>query len=120
MWSDKSSDNHFQGVAYYNGRVFSSGGDRLSCFDPESGRVVYTVEGAKKTSFCITPSGMITYDVNGGTVLLVQLGADSAKVVSSFKVDYGNKEHWSSPVVANGVLYLRHGGGLAAFAVGAK
>lgn len=119
-WSDKSSDNHFQGVAYYNGRVFSSGGDRLSCFDPESGRVVYTVEGAKKTSFCITPSGMITYDVNGGTVLRVQLGADSAKVVSSFKVDYGNKEHWSSPVVANGVLYLRHGGGLAAFAVGAK
>jgi len=120
VWSDKSWDNHFQGVAFYKGRIFSSGGGRLSCFDPEACRVVYNVEGAKKTSFCITPVGMITYDENGGSVTLVQVGADSAKIVSSFKVAYGNGPHWSSPVVANGALYLRRGKGLAAFAVGAK
>ncbi len=120
LWKDKSSDNHFQGVAFYEGRLFSSGGGRLSCFDPQSGRQVYCVEGAKKTSFCITPVGMITYDDNGGTVMLVQVKPDSHKVVSSFKIDYGNGPHWSSPVVANGVLYLRRGKGVAAFAVGSK
>ncbi len=120
VWSDKSSDNHFQGVAFYQGRIFSSGGGKLSCFDPETGRVVYQVEGAKKTSFCITPAGMITYDENGGKVMLVKVGPDAYNVVSSFKIEYGNGQHWSSPVVANGVLYLRRGKGLAAFSVGAK
>lgn len=119
-WSDKGSDNHFQGVAFYEGRIYSSGGGKLSCFDPVSGRVVYNVPGAKKTSFCITPAGMITYDENGGTVMLVEVKPDSCSVISSFKVDYGNEQHWSSPVVANGVLYLRRGKGVAAFAVGAK
>ncbi len=120
VWSDKSSDNHFQGVAFYEGRIFSSGGGRLSCFDPADGRQVYTVAGAKKTSFCITPSGMITYDEQGGAVMLVRVKPDGCEVVSTFKVDYGNGPHWSSPVVANGALYLRRGKGLAAYAVGAK
>lgn len=120
VWSDKGSDNHFQGVAYYKGRIFSSGGGKLACFDPESGKSVYTVAGAKKTSFCITPAGMITYDENGGTVMLVEVGADAHKVLSSFKIEYGNGPHWSSPVVSGGVLYLRRGKGLAAYAIGAK
>ncbi len=120
VWSDKSSDNHFQGVAFYKGRIFSSGGGQLTCFDPADGRAVYQVEGAKKTSFCITPAGMITYDERGGTVMLVEVGADSHRVIASFKIDYGNGPHWSSPVVSDGVLYLRRGTGIAAFAVGAQ
>ena len=113
-------DNHFQGTAFYKGRVFSSGGGRMSCFDPKDGREVYTVEGASKTSFCITPVGMITYDEKGGKVMLVEVGADTHKVISSFAIDYGNGPHWSSPVVANGVLYLRHGNTIAAFDIAQK
>ncbi len=120
VWSDKGSDNHFQGIAFYQGRIYSSGGGKLSCFDPADGRRVYSVEGAKKTSFCITPAGMITYDEAGGNVLLVKIQPEACKVVSSFKIEYGNGQHWSSPVVANGVLYLRRGKGVAAFAIGAK
>jgi len=120
VWSDKGSDNHFQGVAFYQGRIFSSGGGKLSCFDPATGKVVYDIEGAKKTSFCITPAGMITYDVNGGKVMLVDVKPDSYKVISSFRIEYGNGEHWSSPVVADGVLYLRRGKGIAAYAIGKK
>ena len=120
VWSDKGSDNHFQGIAFYQGRVYSSGGGKLSCFDPKDGREVYTVEGAKKTSFCITPSGMITYDENGGKVMLVEVGADSARVVSTFAIGYGNDQHWSSPVVSGGVMYLRRGRGIAAFDIAEK
>lgn len=120
VWMDKSSDNHFQGVAFYRSRIFSSGGNKLSCFDPADGREVYTVAGAKKTSFCITPVGMITYDERGGKVMLVRVEPDTHQVVSSFAIEYGNGPHWSSPVVAHGVLYLRRGNGLAAYAIGAK
>jgi len=120
VWAAEASDNHFQGAAFYLGRIFSSGGGKLSCFDPADGRVVYDVEGAKKTSFCITPVGLITYDVFGGKVMLVDVKPDSYKVVSSFAITYGNGEHWSSPVVSDGVLYLRRGKGIAAYAIGKK
>jgi outer membrane protein assembly factor BamB len=119
LWKN-NGDNHFQGIALYKDRIFSSGGGRMSCFDPKEQKEVYTVEGAKKTSFCITPSGMITYDENGGKVMLVDITPDSAKVVSTFSIGYGNDQHWSSPVVANGVLYLRRGKGVAAFDIAAK
>lgn len=125
VWFDKETGNHFQGAAFYLGRIFSAGGPKmgaeaLACIDPESGKTVYAVPGAQKTSFCITPAGMITYDEKGGGVMLIDVKAESCKVISSFKIEYGNGQHWSSPVVANGVLYLRRGKGLAAFAVGAK
>lgn len=120
IWTDKSSDNHFQGTALYEGRIFSSGGGRLSCFDPKDGKELCKVEGAKKTSYCITPAGMITYDENGGNVMLVDVKACPCKVISSFKINYGEGPHWSSPVVSDGILYLRHGKGVAAFDIRAK
>jgi hypothetical protein len=30
-------------------------------------------------------------------------------------VKFGSQQHWSSPVIANGVLYIRHGDALAAY-----
>jgi len=125
VWFDKETGNHFQGAAFYKGRIFSAGGpkmgaEKFACLDPATGKTVYQVAGALKTSFCITPAGLITYDEKGGTVMLVDVGPDTHKVISSFKIDFGNGPHWSSPVVSDGVLYVRHGKGLAAYAVGAK
>ena len=118
VWFEKKCDNHFQGAAYYKDRIFTSGGGTLWCFVPGSGKVVYTVDEAKKTSFCILKDGMmITYDERGGTVLLLKVDADSYELRGRFKVTYGNNQHWSSPVVSGGTLYLRHGKGIAAFDV---
>jgi hypothetical protein len=63
---------------------------------------------------------MITYDENGGNVMLVDVKSSPCKVISSFKINYGDGPHWSSPVVSDGILYLRHGKGVAAFDIRAK
>lgn len=31
------------------------------------------------------------------------------ELLSTFKIDFGTKEHFSHPVIADGVLYLRRG-----------
>ncbi|MDD2597644.1 MAG: PQQ-binding-like beta-propeller repeat protein [Kiritimatiellae bacterium] len=119
LWQDKSVDNHFQGVAFYKGRIFTSGGNKFWCLDPASGKAVYTVNEARKTSFCILKDDMmITYDEHGGQVLLLKADENKYEIKGSFKITYGNDAHWSSPVVSGGVMYLRRGKGLAAFAVG--
>jgi len=119
VWQEKASDNHFQGVAFYKGLIYTSGGGKLWCFDPATGKAVYTINEANKTSFCILGFDMmITYDEKGGNVMLLKIEPNKYEVKGSFKIEYGNDQHWSSPVVSGGVMYLRHGKGLAAFAVG--
>ncbi|MFA7172769.1 MAG: PQQ-binding-like beta-propeller repeat protein [Kiritimatiellia bacterium] len=119
IWQEKSVDNHFQGAAFYKGRIFTSGGGKFWCLDPASGRAHFTVKEAKKASFCILEDGMIiTYDDHGGQVLLLKVAENTYEIKGSFKITYGNDAHWSSPVVSGGVMYLRRGKGLAAFAVG--
>jgi len=119
VWFEKKCDNHFQGAAFYKERIFSAGGKKLWCFKPEDGSIAYIVKEANKTTFCILSNDMmITYDAQGGTVMLLKVAADKYEIKGSFKISYGNDQHWASPVVSNGKLYLRHGKGIAAFAVG--
>ena len=39
------------------------------------------------------------------------------EVISKFKIDKGTKEHFSNPVIGNGVLYIRHGNALMAYEI---
>jgi len=120
LWKENKASNHFQGVAFYKGRIFSaSDGKGLWCFNPATGKPAYIIKEAKKSSFCILANNMmITYDDKGGNVMLLKVDENKYEVKGSFKIKYGNNQHWSSPVVSGGVMYLRHGKGLAAFAVG--
>ncbi len=120
LWKSDACSNHFQGFAFFKGRIFSPGdGKGLFCFEPTTGNVVYIIKEAKKASFCILKDGMlIAYDANGGKVMLFKVDANSYEVRSEFRIAYGNDQHWSSPVVSGGVMYLRHGKGFAAYAIG--
>ncbi|MDA3923761.1 MAG: PQQ-binding-like beta-propeller repeat protein [Kiritimatiellae bacterium] len=120
LWKEDKASNHFQGVAFYKGRIFSaSDGKGLWCFNPATGKPAYIIKEAKKSSFCILKDGMmITYDEKGGNVLLLKVDASKYEIKGEFKIGYGNNQHWSSPVVSDGVMYLRHGKGFGAFKVG--
>ena len=52
-----------------------------------------------------------------GELGLVNPQADSLKIISSFKIARGTKEHYAHPVIAKGVLYVRHGNTLIAYNV---
>jgi hypothetical protein len=60
------------------------------------------------------------YEEKGGTVALVKANPSGFKVISSFKVTKGDGKHWAHPVVANGVLYIRHGSALMAYDIKGK
>ena len=56
----------------------------------------------------------------GGEVFLVEVSPTAGKVCGSFQLTDGSGAHWAHPVVANGVLYIRHGEALVAYDVKAK
>jgi hypothetical protein len=58
--------------------------------------------------FCYTDNGYVNLISGIGTKL---------QVVSKFKITKGEKEHFAHPVIANGVLYIRHGNALMAYLI---
>jgi len=79
--------------------------------------MLYRVEEAQRASIVAVPERVIAYSEKGGTVFLLDLQKDKHEICGQFKVDFGSGPHWAHPVVANGVLYIRHGKELAAYSI---
>jgi sugar lactone lactonase YvrE len=65
----------------------------------------------------VAADGMLYVYTEKGDVNLVNPNAEKLQVVSTFKVTKGTKEHFAHPVIHNGILYIRHGETLLAYAV---
>ena len=121
VWHIKEMDSHFHGVLLHEGGLFgagSSGG--LNRVDPDTGAISYRIDEAQRASMVSVPGLLVAYAERGGTVFLIKADSDHYEIRGSFKVDYGSGPHWAHPSVANGVLYIRHGRDLAAYAIGAE
>jgi outer membrane protein assembly factor BamB len=57
------------------------------------------------------------YAEDTGNFALVKADPSKFDIVSSFKVTYGEDQHWAHPVVLDGRLYVRHGDVLKAYDV---
>ena len=116
VWKNKEQDDHFHGMVLVGKRLYltpSSG--PLLCVNPETGVVLARAEGVGRASIIATEAGIVGYDEKKGQVTLVKLDGDQMQVAGSIPVKFGSQQHWSSPVIANGVLYIRHGDALAAY-----
>jgi outer membrane protein assembly factor BamB len=114
-WLVKEVDNHFHGMLLLNQRLYlSSSKGSVFCLDPQSGKTLSRIDGVGRTAILAIDGGIIGYD-EGGRIVFLTLAGEQGKVAGSFPVDFGKQQHWNQPVVANGVLYVRHGDVLAAF-----
>jgi outer membrane protein assembly factor BamB len=123
IWSEKQFDVHHEGVLRVNGLLYgSSMRGKFLCLDPKDGKVLYNVPAVKKASITFADGRIYAYDEKGGDAYLIDVSPTAGKVCGSFKVTDGSPAvaHWAHPVVANGVLYIRHGEALVAYDVKAK
>jgi outer membrane protein assembly factor BamB len=121
VWQEKKLDSHHEGVLLIDGRIYgSSSAGRFYCLDPKDGSVVYQVNEVKKAAIVYADKRIYAYDEKGGNVWLVEVSPSGYKMHGQFKITKGSGPHWAHPVVANGVLYIRHGEAFLAFDVKAK
>jgi outer membrane protein assembly factor BamB len=90
---------------------------RFYCLNPKDGQVVYRVEEVRKAAIVYADERIYAYDEKGGGVSLIDVSPKEYKITGTFKVTRGSGPHWAHPVVANGVLYLRHGEAFLAYDV---
>ena len=120
IWHDTIIGNYFGGMIKLDTNIFTGAGGRSKYL-----LMLNANTGVKKDSLetgngsIIHADGMLyTYAHKNGKVCLVD--AETFEIKGNFKVKKGTKEHFSHPVIKNGVLYIRHGDALLAYDIKQK
>ncbi len=87
--------------------------------DWETGDVLYNEAwtGKSKGAIIAADNMLYCYEERRGTVALAKPSRERFDIVSEFRITSGEGPHWAHPVIANGVLYIRHGSTLIAYKI---
>ncbi|MCW3785278.1 PQQ-binding-like beta-propeller repeat protein [Plebeiibacterium sediminum] len=124
IWRNEDLDTHLGGFVLVDQTIYGSNWLNNSkgnwvAVDWNTGETKYetTWEGKTKGSIISADGMLYCYDEKQGYVGLVPAKPDSFKVISEFKITKGEGPFWAHPVINNGVLYVRHGNALMAYAI---
>jgi outer membrane protein assembly factor BamB len=116
IWSNPQVRNSMGGLIVINGKLFvTTENKNLNILDPATGKVSDKIK-SPYGNLIYADSKFIVYG-NNGDVSLFNYEKGILVPGGTFKITKGSKEHFAHPVVANGVLYIRHGGALMAYKV---
>jgi outer membrane protein assembly factor BamB len=116
IWRNSRVKNAMGGMVKIGDHLFCTSDDKkLKCLDLRSGIVVDSLSNMRGT--LISADDHLYCYSDNGRVNLIKISVSKMEVVSQFKIDKGTKEHFSHPVIANGVLYVRHGNALMAYQI---
>jgi outer membrane protein assembly factor BamB len=115
QWRNKDFDSYMGGVVKIGNYLFGSGTvkNQLLSIDATSGMLTDSLKIGR--GVVIAADNMLYYYNDRGIMNLVYYEGGKMYEVSSFKIDKGSKEHFSHPVIRNGIMYLRHGNALMGY-----
>ncbi|WP_321347017.1 PQQ-binding-like beta-propeller repeat protein [uncultured Draconibacterium sp.] len=116
VWTNESVKNDMGGYILNDNKLFVTTENKyLNVMDPETGAVLDKVRSSFGGTI-FADNKIIVYGTNGDVRLF---NYENGKLTQGglFKVTMGSQEHFSHPVVANGVLYIRHGEALMAYKI---
>ncbi|MFC2098063.1 PQQ-binding-like beta-propeller repeat protein, partial [Bacteroidota bacterium] len=116
VWNNDKVKNNFDGFIMHNNLLFATvRGNYLKVMELDKGKVVDSLKIANG-ALIFSDDKFFCYGRNG-EVSLVNYIDGKFEIGGSFKVNLGSKHHFSHPVLANGVMYIRHGDVLMAYKV---
>jgi outer membrane protein assembly factor BamB len=116
VWSNPQVRNSMGGLIVINGKLFvTTENKNLNIIDSATGKIADKIK-APYGNLIFADNKFIVYGNNGDVSLF---NYEKGILVSggTFKITKGSKEHFAHPVLANGVLYIRHGEALMAYKV---
>lgn len=115
VWNNKAVDNYMGGFIKINNLIYTGSESKRSliCADANTGQVI---DSLKIGSGSIALADNLLYYYNQkGEMNLVKPIPDKMELISKFKITAGTKEHFSHPVIKDGVLFIRRGNALLAY-----
>lgn len=119
VWRNTGVTNAMGGLVKVDNLLFTTTKKkRLVGVDTGTGSVVDSL-AVNKGSLIYADELLYCYNETGD-VKLIKFENNKFVEISKFKIGKGTKEHFSHPVIANGVLYIRHGKALMAYDIKGK
>ncbi|MEN8115346.1 MAG: PQQ-binding-like beta-propeller repeat protein [Bacteroidota bacterium] len=116
LWCNPKIKNNFNGYVKVDNHLFTTvKGNWLKALDIENGIVTDSVK-VPTGSLIYADNKLICYGMNG-EVNLLHFNQNKFDIKGTFKVTIGTDHHFSHPVLANGVMYIRHGNALLAYKI---
>ncbi len=116
IWSNPQVRNSMGGLIVIDGKLFTTTENKnLNILDPSTGKVSDKIK-APYGGLIFADNKFIVYG-NNGDVSLSNYENGILTTGGTFKITKGSKEHFAHPVIANGVLYIRHGEALMAYKI---
>ncbi|MEN8155563.1 MAG: PQQ-binding-like beta-propeller repeat protein [Bacteroidota bacterium] len=115
VWRNRGFNSYMGGIVKIGDTLYGSAAMKpyLKSIDVTTGRITDSLKIGPGA--VIAADQMLYYYSRRGEMKLVSYDKGDIEEVSSFKITRGNKEHFSHPVINQGVLYIRHGDVLMAF-----
>lgn len=117
IWRNPKFDGYMGGVLSIGDYIYSNGSAKpwFNCVSKETGEITSTLKIGSGAA--IAADDLIYYYNQKGKVMLIDPNPTEMKVISEFKVTKGQKEHFAHPIINNGLIYIRHGEYIAAYAI---
>ncbi len=115
VWRNINFDSYMGGIVKINDYLYGCGTAKkeLKSINSTTGEIIDSLKIG--TGALISADNMLYYYNQRGQLSLVSYNQGKMKQESVFKITRGTKEHFSHPVIKNGILYQRHGNTLMAF-----
>ena len=120
-WRRENITNLMSGFILNDGFIFGSLYNKSDwyCLNWETGETAYSSK-VLNSGVIVYADGLFYCYSHRGEMALVKADHEEFKVISSFNVPLGTKQHWAHPVIDNGKLYIRHGTALMAYNIAQK
>jgi outer membrane protein assembly factor BamB len=120
VWRNSGFDSFMGGIIKIGDYLYGSGTAKplLVSINANSGKLTDSLRIG--SGALISADKMLYYYTQKGDMMLLSYNEGKIEKVSSFRIKKGTAEHFSHPVINNGVLYQRHGNILMAFDIRKK
>ena len=112
LWKNQNLGMQFNTPVLINGLLYgangNTGGGKLRAVDCKTGEAKW--DSQLGFGSLLYAGGTLVYMEEKGTLSLITPNADQSQVVKTVPIFQGGKS-WTMPVLANGLLYLRHDSG---------
>lgn len=120
VWNNKAVDNYMGGFIKIDNLIYTGSESKRSliCADASTGTVSDSLK-LGNGSMALADNMLYYYNQRGEMNLIKPVSA-KMELISKFKITAGTKEHFSHPVIKDGVLYIRHGKALLVYDIRKK
>ncbi len=117
-WKNNSISSKMGGFVYHNNRIYGAcdHNKKWVCLDWNTGKEIFSANFIRYGNIIFADGMFYLYGLDG-KIALVKAKEDKFELAGSFKVPYGEKQHWAHPVIADKKLYVRHGTSLMVYSL---